>query len=134
MTERLILPTEREGITVDRSRKTYRTPELIQFGRVAQLTEGGSPYTSSDGVTGMMNNPSDRRLKEDICEVGRHPCGFGVYLFYYKSEYRGIYGYGRQFGVMADEVEQIIPEAVSVHRNGYKTVDYEMLGISRNLH
>jgi hypothetical protein len=35
---------------------------------------------------------------------------------------------------MADEVEKVMPEAVSVHPNGYKMVDYAMLGISRSLH
>lgn len=45
-----------------------------------------------------------------------------------------LHGHGRQFGVMADEVEQVMPEAVSVHPDGYKMVDYAMLGISRNLH
>jgi hypothetical protein len=35
---------------------------------------------------------------------------------------------------MADEVEQVMPEAVSVHPDGYKMVNYAMLGISRVLH
>lgn len=35
---------------------------------------------------------------------------------------------------MADEVEKVMSEAVSVHSDGYKMVDYAMLGISRNLH
>jgi hypothetical protein len=35
---------------------------------------------------------------------------------------------------MADEVEAIIPEAVAIHPDGYKIIDYAMLGISRNLH
>jgi hypothetical protein len=77
---------------------------------------------------------SDRRLKQEIVKIGMHPAGFGVYLFDYKPEYRDQWGYGRQFGVMADEVEKVMPEAVSVHPAGYKMVDYAMLGISRNLH
>jgi hypothetical protein len=30
---------------------------------------------------------------------------------------------------MADEVETVLPEAVSVNHDGYKLVDYAMLGI-----
>jgi hypothetical protein len=36
---------------------------------------------------------------------------------------------------MADEVETVLPEAVSVHLYGYKMVDYAMLAkASRNIH
>ena len=34
---------------------------------------------------------------------------------------------------MADEVEAVMPAAVSVGADGYKQVDYAMLGISRAL-
>jgi len=36
---------------------------------------------------------------------------------------------GRYRGVMAQEVEKIIPAAVVNDDNGYKTVDYNMIGI-----
>jgi hypothetical protein len=77
---------------------------------------------------------SDPGLKENIVRIGFHPAGIGLYLFDYKAEYRDSWGHGRQFGVMAAEVEQVMPEAVSVHRDGYKLVDYGMLGISRRIH
>ncbi len=37
--------------------------------------------------------------------------------------------FGRQFGVMADEVEAVLPQAVVMHPDGYKRVDYALLGI-----
>lgn len=77
---------------------------------------------------------SDRLMKENVVYVDCHPLGIGLYLFDYKPEFRDLWGHGRQFGVMADEVEQVMPEAVSVHPDGYKMVNYAMLGISRNLH
>ena len=77
--------------------------------------------------------PSDRSSKEAIVCVGAHPLGIGLYLFSFKPAYRGTYGYGRQFGVMADEVERVLPEAVHLHPGGYKLVDYDMLGVSRTL-
>ena len=72
---------------------------------------------------------SDRRTKENIARIGSHPLGMGLYLFDYKPQYREQCGSGRQFGVMADEVEAIVPEAVSMGEDGFKRVDYGMLGV-----
>ena len=70
---------------------------------------------------------SDRRLKENIVEVGvDQRTALTLYEFNYKKEvgdpdirYRG---------VMADEVELSYPDAVGEY-NGFKTVHYAMLGI-----
>ena len=72
---------------------------------------------------------SDIRLKQNIVRIDNHPLGFGVYLFDYKPEFQELAGRGRQFGVMADEVETVMPEAVVIHPDGYKQVNYAMLGI-----
>lgn len=77
-----------------------------------------------------MTMVSDPMTKINIVRIGKHPLGIGLYLFDYKPEYRDLYGHGRQFGVMADEVETVMPEAVSIHPNGYKMVNYALLGIS----
>ena len=58
----------------------------------------------------------------------------GLYLFDYKAEYRQQWGQGRQFGVMAQEVETFMPQAVCVHSDGYKMVKYAMLGIKQTVH
>lgn len=63
--------------------------------------------------------------------MGEHPAGFGLYLFDYKAEFSDL-GAGRQFGVMADEVEKIVPEAVTIGSNGFRAVDYALLGITRH--
>ena len=76
---------------------------------------------------------SDRRTKENIARIGCHPLGMGLYLFDYKPQYREQCGLGRQFGVMADEVEAIVPDAVSMGEDGFKRVDYGMLGIAHAL-
>lgn len=87
----------------------------------------------------MMNTGSDRksaserRVKENIVQIGDHPFGCGLYLFDYRPEHRAQWGHGRQFGVMIDEVEIVMPEAVSMDPDGYKRVDYGMLGISRSI-
>ena len=62
---------------------------------------------------------SDRRLKSNIERIGTHPLGIGIYEY-------DIFG-GRQIGVMADEVEAVMPEAVIEHSSGYKMVNYGAL-------
>ena len=37
----------------------------------------------------------------------------------------------RDVGVMADEVETVLPQAVCVHPDGYKMVNYALLGMTR---
>lgn len=70
---------------------------------------------------------SDRSIKENITEIGVHPVGVKLYSFDYKPEYQCVWGYGQQIGVMADEVESVMPNAVHIHADGYKMVDYGML-------
>ena len=110
-------------------KKPYTRPSLQVFGGLHLLTQG-TGGSASDSAANMTKTPSDRRLKENIVRIGTHPLGFGLYLFDYKPEYRGVCGDGRQFGVMADEVETVMPSAVAMHPEGHKTVNYAMLGIS----
>lgn len=63
---------------------------------------------------------SDRRLKSNIERIGTHKLGIGLYEY-------DIFG-ERQQGVMADEVEKVMPEAVLIHPSGYKMVNYGLLG------
>lgn len=63
---------------------------------------------------------SDRKLKSNIKRIGTHKLGIGLYEY-------DIFG-ERQQGVMADEVEKIMPKAVLMHPSGYKMVNYGLLG------
>lgn len=63
---------------------------------------------------------SDRRLKSEVVRIGTHNLGIGLYEYTIFGE--------RQIGVMADEVETVMPEAVHLHGSGYKMVDYAMIG------
>lgn len=70
---------------------------------------------------------SDIRMKENIKAIGKTPAGLSVYSYEYKPEFKDLAGHGVHVGVMAQEVESVIPEAVSVASNGYKMVDYSLV-------
>jgi len=110
-------------------KRAYKKPVLKVYGRVKDLTGSNSGSMGGDATTMMVG--SDRRVKRNIVRIAEHPLGIGLYLFDYDSERQARWGSGRQFGVMADEVEAVIPAAVSVGDDGYRQVDYAMLGISR---
>lgn len=108
-------------------KKRYAPPRLVRYGEVRLLTQAStSGSNEGSGGSGIMM-PSDRRLKENIVRMGEHPLGIGLYLFDYRAEHREACGHGRFFGVMADEVEQVLPQAVFVNAAGYKAVDYRLL-------
>lgn len=65
---------------------------------------------------------SDRRLKRNIVRIGTLDNGLPVY------EYSYIGDKARHVGVMADEVEQVVPAAVKRSAGGFKMVNYGMLG------
>lgn len=122
--------------TQQKFKKNYTIPRLINYGNVRTLTQAGTGrlFESFLNPNNPNRKPSDRITKQNIVRIGDHPFGIGLYLFDYRPEYREEYGHGRQFGVMADEVETVMPEAVSIHPDGYKMVDYGMLGVSHSIH
>jgi hypothetical protein len=76
------------------------------------------------GAASLMTAFSDRRLKENIKEVGvDQRTSLTLYEFNYKDR-PGT----RYIGVMADEVELMYPEAVT-EVDGYQAVNYDLLGI-----
>jgi hypothetical protein len=113
----------------DVKKRAYKKPALKVYGQVRELT--GSAGGTMNGDAGTMMVSSDRRVKRNIVRVGDHPLGIGLYLFDYDPERRARWGRDRQLGVMADEVETVMPAAVTVGADGYKQVDYARLGISR---
>ncbi len=66
---------------------------------------------------------SDRRLKDVIERIGETKHGIPIYKFTFKSDPQKTV----HVGVMADEVEKVLPNAVHSHPNGYKMVDYGAL-------
>lgn len=76
-------------------------------------------FPSASGGIGGMVKTSDRRLKSDIVRIGTHPLGIGIYQY--------TIGGVPDVGVMADEVEAVVPSAVLVREDGFKMVDYGRL-------
>ena len=73
-------------------------------------------------------NSSDKRLKDNIIQIGS-PLDkinkIGGYEFDW-NENQQIY-YGHDVGVIAQEIEEVIPEAVKDRDGGYKGVQYEKI-------
>jgi hypothetical protein len=66
---------------------------------------------------------SDIRLRHDITLLGRLDNGLGFYRFAYNGSNKAY------VGVLAQEVQAIMPEAVVRDRDGYLSVIYDKLGL-----
>jgi len=86
-----------------------------------------SGLMSLGGTLGAAAIMSDIRTKEKITQVYWLPNGLPVYTYEYKPEFKDEAGHGVHIGVMAQEVEQIMPEAVITRADGIKMVDYGVL-------
>jgi hypothetical protein len=72
---------------------------------------------------------SDRRLKDEIIPISNpieKISQIGGYSFIWNTEKQHIYK-GKDYGVIAQEIEEILPELVDTRENGYKAVKYDRL-------
>jgi hypothetical protein len=90
------------------------TSGLFGLAGAGAMGFAGSP-TGSKAIKGIF---SDVRLKENIRRIGMTDGGLPVYTYTY------IGSDIPQMGVMAQEVEQVMPDAVHTHESGFKMVDY----------
>ena len=89
---------------------------------------GGAPRVAAGGGGGRGGRGgggrrSDVTLKHDITLLGHLDNGLGFYRFSYHGSDRAY------VGVMAQEVQTVMPEAVVRSRDGYLEVFYEKLGL-----
>jgi hypothetical protein len=82
---------------------------------------GGGGHRGGGGGGG--HHRSDIRFKHDIALLGHLDNGLGFYRFSYNGSDKAY------VGVMAQEVEAMIPAAVTRDREGFLMVDYDRLGI-----
>jgi hypothetical protein len=108
-----------------------------QMGYNAQMGDFNSKVAQqanfNEGLMGLggagIAKYSDIRIKENITRIGTLPNGLPFYQFEYISEFKDhpLAGHGTHTGVMAQEVQALIPDAVITLDNGYLAVDYGKL-------
>lgn len=88
----------------------------------AQMNQGGGAGQFLGTLAGAaLTKWSDVRLKKNVMRVGSTARGLGIYIWEW------IWG-GFDKGVLAQEVEKIIPEAVVTGPDGWKRVNYGLVG------
>ena len=95
-------------------------------GQADQNTYNQKVATQNANTAGLFNLAgagvkafSDVRLKSNIVKIGNHPIGIGIYEYDSFGQ--------REQGVIAQELMQVMPDAVHQHPNGYLMVDYGRL-------
>lgn len=95
---------------------------LANAGQTSSSTSKSKPGLG--GFLGQIGSgiaASDPRLKEDVEYLGTLPNGLNVYEYTYKHTGE------RSVGVMADEVEALLPDALGPEVFGFKTVNYDKI-------
>jgi len=82
---------------------------------------------ASDVISELIKRYSDVSLKTNIEPVGKLPNGINLYTWDWTEKGKELAGDTPTYGVLAQEVQQIIPEAVTRGEQGYLTVDYSKL-------
>lgn len=136
-TKRVQRTRPRDDVVTRRRPEPGISPEVIMqgvgigIGIAGGLSGGGhrgpsgpsQPHSEPGGGCSGGSCYSDIRLKQDIYPLGRTDNGLGLYRYRYNwSEQLYV-------GVMAQEVEKIVPAAVTKGPDGFKRVNYELIGL-----
>ena len=85
----------------------------------AAAQQSAGMFSLAGSIVGGLFKYSDRRLKKNIKDIGvRLRNGLKLYAYDFG---------GRAVGVMADEVEAVLPSAVVMTNSGFKAVNYSMV-------
>ena len=89
---------------------------------------GPSPFSqiASAAATGA-SFMSDVRLKNEITFIGKLENGIKIYKWKWNEKGKELAGDQVEFGVLAQEVQKIVPEAVITGPDGYLMVNYGAL-------
>ena len=96
----------------------------------SSTSQSSSPGLLDVATTGalLFSAFSDRRLKKDIKKVGELDNGLNVYTWKWNEEGKKLASNNQpEIGVIAQEVQEVIPEAVVKGSHGYLTVNYGAL-------
>jgi hypothetical protein len=95
----------------------FVAPLVVSFSMAGLTVEAAAASGNSTAAI------SDRRLKKDRTRVATNPAGFGIYRFKY------LWSDVEHTGVLAQEVLDVVPAAVSRGDNGFLQVDYAAIGM-----
>jgi hypothetical protein len=113
---------------VSSSQQVFISSSLVVGQAITTSNVVGRIDASNDVVA---FSTSDIRLKENILPIGDAISkieSIGGYTFDWKKEHKDVHGYeGHDVGVIAQEIEKILPEVVTTRDNGYKAVKYEKI-------
>lgn len=110
-----------------------------QVGQQAALGSlYGSMFSGAGGLLGGLTSAggdiietlikySDIRLKDNITKVGSLENGISLYTWEWNDEGKRLAGDDPTYGVLAQEVQEVIPEAVTRGNEGYLMVNYAKL-------
>lgn len=87
-------------------------------GAVIDITKGAAAGAAGGWAAGKF---SDRRLKKDVSKIGTTESGLPLYLFRYLWDNENE---SPRIGVMAQDVLEVMPDAVHTRPDGYLMVDY----------
>ena len=114
--------------TRDANAVVYCVQGAYRAGCVARPVVGVRPVVGARGVARrttrrVVRRRSDMMLKHDIALLGHLDNGLGFYRFSYNGTDKAY------VGVMAQEVQTVVPEAVVRGGDGYLRVSYDKLGL-----
>jgi hypothetical protein len=95
-----------------------------QVGGGGMRAGGGARAGGGRARGGGGGRRSDIRLKQDLVLLGRLDNGLGFYRFDYNGSDKAY------VGVIAQEVQRVMPQAVTRDRDGYLRVFYDKLGVT----
>ncbi len=114
---------KRETLTRLIRGSAFAAPVVASFAMQGLSIKPADAQTPGASFRSSNSTVSDVRLKRDIARADTHPLGFGIYQFKY------LWSDVSYVGVIAQEVLEKAPDAVTVGPGGYLSVDYGALGI-----
>ena len=118
------LATILANIATQQGSQVAGLPSAAQFRTTEGLLQ---PIAQAAGGIGTAIAASDSRLKTNITEAGKTSSGINLYTWEWNEEGKKIASDQPTFGVIAQEVMKIIPDAVTMYEDGYYRVDYSRI-------
>jgi hypothetical protein len=121
------------GTPLDADGVPTATDRLQVFGDARVGTTGTNGCLKRFDGTGLVGTcSSDRRLKKDITPFGRMLDKVAalqpVHYYWRASEFpERHFGNSQTYGLVAQDVEQVLPELVATDSDGFKAIDYSKL-------